>query len=670
MNRYTILLFLALFMVSNLSAQEKEEEHSTSTINVKFYHIDTKISLDKTVISGNVYIEYLATIDDLKTVELDLNQGLKISKIDGAASFEQKENKIIIQLAEALAKDSKGTLKIFYEGEAPSETGENGVKRGLIRSTHGKKNNTVIATVCFPEGASLWFPCKESSYDKADSVYIDITIESRKVEEIFYNPNTKKEVVAEIPMIAVSNGNLEGIETKDGKKKFKWRHRHRIAPHHIMIAISDYMKIEKKFNARGSKYPIDFYIFPEKFKESRAMFNRAPEIMDCLTNTFGTYPYKNERFAITMVGIPLGLDGMPTQTNVMLEDMKSTHMYKLVHQSASMWFGNHISPATWQDAWITEALAAYAEAMWQEYKRGLNVYQIILDQKEYFEGGKLYLDKKENYSKERFNKKGMYVLHMLRGVMGDSYFFASLQAITGQKRIRGKKAKTYLSTQNFQKICEYFASENVDIDYQYFFDQWVYGEYFPKYSVKYSLNKKQVTLDIYQVKRDFDPELFAMPVKLEIISTEGRVQTKIIEVTKERETFVFDVSEDVREVEFDPFNWVFKDLEYTCQILNTKYLLHNFNLVPTNYRRKVEISFNSPKKQDLVIELIQIADGVLLTEDKVVSTQKIDKHIGDFKQSFKIPLSYTQRGAFKLVVKGKGGIYSKQVRLKRIKKIF
>ncbi len=135
------------------------------------------------------------------------------------------------------------------------------------------------------------------------------------------------------------------------------------------------------------------------------MINRAPEIMACLTRTFGPYPYRNEAFNVTQVGFGLGVDGVPTQTNVLLEDLKGINMYKLVHEMANMWFGNHIAPLDWQDAWITEALATYSEAMWQEYKRGLNVYQIILDEKEYFEGGKLYLDNQSDYSEERLSKR-------------------------------------------------------------------------------------------------------------------------------------------------------------------------------------------------------------------------------------------------------------------------
>ena len=110
-------------------------------------------------------------------------------------------------------------------------------------------------------------------------------------------------------------------------------------------------------------------------------------------------------------------------------------------------------------------------------------------------------------------------------------------------------------------------------------------------------------------------------------------------------------------------------MKYTCKVINAKLGLENFNIKSSNHRRKAEVSFNCPNKQDITIELIQLADGVMLTKDKVLSSQPIKKHQGDFKQSFKIPLSYSQRGVYKLVVKTKGEVYTKVLRLKRIKDI-
>lgn len=650
----------------------------TSKTNMKFYHIDVEVGLDKSHIKGSLYCEFVAIEESVKEIRMDLANQLRVSKIDGADAFQQKDDVLIITLSgKGLAKEERSNIKIYYEGEPPITTDEAGVKKGLVYGTHGKKDNPIIASVCYPNGGYLWFPCKKGLGDKVDSIYVDITIEDRKVEEIFLNPKTKQEESREMPLIAVSNGVLEVVEDLDGKKKYQWRHRHRIAPHHVLLAVSNFMKVESGFSGQGYKFPINFYIFPEKFKQSSAMMRRVPEIMTCLTNTFGPYPYRNEAFNVTQTGFSLGMDGMPTQTNVLLEDLKSTNMYRVVHQMASMWFGNRISPKDWQDAWITEALATYAEAMWQEYKRGLNVYQIILDEKEYFEGGKLYLDKREDFSEERLSKKGMYAIHMLRGIMSDTYFFETLKAITAGKRVRGKYSKTYLSTENFQEICEYYASENIERHYGYFFEQWVHGEYFPTYRVSYSVNSGKVMLNVNQETKSSTPNIFSIPYKIQIELQDGTVLDRVINDNQDKpiftqadQNFEIPVSGAVKEVRFDPSNWIFKDLKYVRQVTNDKLGLRDFEIKTTSYRRKVTVSYEVPKKQDITIELFEVADGVALKEDKLISTQTFKKESGTQSHQFKIPLDLSSRGVYKLVTKSKGETYSKVLRLKQIKKIF
>jgi len=674
MRQYILTLALLLLGIALSYGQA-----DATLTNMKFYHLDVEVSLDKSYIKGSTKCVFVAIQDKVTQLTLDLADQLKVSKVDGAESFEQKDNKLYINLSgDPLKKEQRSSITVYYEGEPPVITGNNGVKKGLIYDTHGKKNNLVIASVCYPNGGYLWFPCKRGLGDKVDSIYIDITIEDTLVTEVYENPKTKEEEAKEMPIIAVSNGKLEAInKLEGGKKQYQWRHRHRIAPHHVLLAVSNFMKAESEFKGRGYSFPINFYLFPEKLKESSSMMRRVPEIMTCLTNTFGPYPYKDENFNVTQVGINLGMDGMPTQTNVLLEDMKGTHMYMVVHQMASMWFGNHISPKEWQDAWITEALATYAEAMWQEYKRGLNVYQIILDEKEYFDGGKLYLEDRKSYSEERLSKKGMYAIHMLRGIMSDVYFFQTLKAITSGKRMDGEWSKTYLSTENFRKIAEYYASENVEVDYKYFFDQWIRGEFFPTYQVSYSINSGSVSLNIIQDELETAPSIFNMPYKIEIELEDGTVIKKTINDDQNDDVFrdanqyfEIPVNGSVKDVRFDPDNWIFKDLKFVRKVENDRFALENLKITTSNHRRKVQIKYTVPKKQDVSIELFEVADGVSLLEDKSVDLQTYSKENGEQVHNVKIPLSYTSRGVYKVVVRGKGEAFSKVLRLKRIKEIF
>jgi len=665
-NLLKLALLALLFLPLHLSAQDSDGLYN---VNMKFYHLDLDIDIDKPQIKGSVYIEFVAVKDQIDELYLDLGEGMKISKIDGASAFEREGEEILVKLSgRPLRKEERGKITVHYEGVPQNEQldvdGET-VTKGLLVKNRGKDKfqSRLVALAAYPQAGYRWFPCRRGIGDKVDSVYVDVTIPVR------FSTAMVQEKERKIPYTAVSNGVLEGTEIlEDGKKrKFKWRHRHRIAPHHLTVAVSNFAKMEVEYKAKGYSFPINFYIFPEHLEEANATINRSKEIMACLSRTFGPYPYKDEGFSVIELGLPLGLDGMPTQTAVLVEDLKSFHMYQVVHQAANMWFGNHISPEAWQDAWITEALATYAEATWQEYKRGLNVYQIILDQKEYYEGGKLYLDNINEYSQERLSKKGMYVIHMLRGIMGDEYFYETLKGITELKR--GKS--TYLSTQRFREICEYYASENEPKDFKYFFDQWIFGEYYPTYKVEYEKTRSGVNLRVLQEKVEGQKQFFEMPARIRFTLEDGSTVEKVVQLKAlADQTIEIELDKDFNRLEFDPFNWIFKDLQYSREILSGRSPIENMSIKTSQGRRKIAISFESPKKQNIEIQLIQKANGVDILEDKILQSQEIKKVKGKKELSFKLPVPPKSRGVFELKIIGKSDVFSKTIRVTQLEKRF
>lgn len=646
-----IIFSSLLFMQANTAFAQKTTLRTDNSLDVSFYHLRLSLPLDKSALKGEADC-YFTT--DAKEVKLDLHSDFKISKIEGASNFAHAKHSINIALApEATQADGRKKITIFYEGTPPLVE-ENGVAKGLIFKQVGEEKTPVIATIIEPDQAHFWFPCHNVFGDKADSMQVEITLPER--DATFKDDKGKAQ---KVPIMAVSNGKLIATNKDKGNRTYVWKHSFPIHPQYAMIAVGDFAKSTQPWrdDETGLKFPIHFYIRPADMPESQAMMARSMEIMTCLSNTFGAYPYHREGLSIINVaGINTGQYGTNSQSAILMQDMQGIHMYRLVHSLSHMWFGNHITPENWQDSWLTEALATYGESVWHEYKRSVRGYLNMMAEKEFYGRGKLYLDMPVDYSEELIKKKGIWVVHMLRGVLGDKYFYETLKGITEGKRLK----KSSISTKDFQEMAEYYASENVTQKYDYFFKQWVYGELYPTFDVSFENVKKQgVKLIVAQTSLTTLPSNFQMPIKVELTFADGTKSIENFQINAAPlQSQIIAATKEVVDIDFDHGMRVLKKLNYTRFIIDTKSPIYDFSVIPTDDRREFLLQFKTDKKQNIKVELIQVADQIELTADKVIATQDFPSFKDEFKQNFKIPLPLEKRNNYYVRVTGKSDVYT------------
>ena len=174
-----------------------------TTYDVKFYHIDVEIALDAPYISGKVSYVVEATIDNFNELKLDLDNAFTIDSVSLVASgFSFTDNVLTITFSEIYNTGDTLSFGVYYSG-APVLAG--GFK-GLRYENHDG-GQLIIASLSTPYLAHTWWPCKDGTEDKADSINVDITI--------------KDTLIAGIPVMGVSNGLLVDTESFDNKKKFK-----------------------------------------------------------------------------------------------------------------------------------------------------------------------------------------------------------------------------------------------------------------------------------------------------------------------------------------------------------------------------------------------------------------------------------------------------------------
>jgi hypothetical protein len=145
--------------------------------------------------------------------------------------------------------------------------------------------------------------------------------------------------------------------------------------------------------------------------------------------------------------------------------------------------------------------------------------------------------------------KGGWVLHTLRGVLGDSVFFRSLRAY--RQRYAGKSA----ITTELKAIVDSVSGT----DMSWFFNQWIFGPGWPKYASRHSWTQDTLTLTIYQMQSALWPT-YKMPIRFWIY---GQQTIYAIAMDTARiQSFKVPLSSAPDSVVLDPDGWILKQIVF------------------------------------------------------------------------------------------------------------
>lgn len=512
-----------------------------NSFDVLFYYLDVEINITSPYITGNVYCRLQIEENNLQNISLDLHHAFTIDSITGDIVFHQFNNdKIAITLNRPYQIGETAELTIYYRG-IPELVG--GVK-GLRYAVHNQ-TEPVIATLSTPFLAHSWWPCKDGPGDKPDSVYIDITIPDM--------------TVSGIPLIATSNGVLENIISQGSQKTFQWRERYPIVPYYVMVAISNYQTFQQQYSGpQGENFPIDYFVFNEHLSQAQTGVAQLPEVMTLFSEYFGSYPFQQEKYGMTELGF---YGAIENQTNTIQNSLSLSWFEISVHELAHMWFGDMITCLDWHHGWLNEGFATYCEALWAEYNGGFDAYKNNMLTNRYLQAGTLYLQDISDPFQifiPIIYSKGAYVLHMLRGVLGDSLFFNCLADYANSPQLRYDHA----TTDDFKSICESSSGQ----DLGFFFEQWIYDEYYPVYEYAYEQQDSLVTVTIRQMQHQNGwREVFEMPVQLQFFFDIG--SDSIITVWNDSlfQQYQFNFSYNIIDLSLDPDHWILR----TAQLIDS-----------------------------------------------------------------------------------------------------
>jgi len=155
------------------------------------------------------------------------------------------------------------------------------------------------------------------------------------------------------------------------------------------------------------------------------------------------------------------------------------------------------------------------------------------------------------FSSNASYRKGAWVLHMLRHVVGDSTFFQILQDY------RAAYEGSAATTDDFAAS----ALATYGKDLTWFFDEWVYQGGAPAYRFGWdSVNvegQEYLHLKIEQTQGLGNPNVFVMPVDV-VVSTNGPSQDFSVWNDQRTQHFVVPIASVPTAVSFDPNQWILR----------------------------------------------------------------------------------------------------------------
>lgn len=566
-----------------------------SNFDILHQHLELDLVPGVRFISGRVKTSFQA-LSDIERIAFDLDISLKIHGVWMASSgdscnFGQSSRDFFIDLPRSYLTGEVDSIWVSYSG-IPPNAGALAFGGFNSRQVLG---SPMLWTLSQPYASFTWWPGKSDLRDKIDSLDIVVRI-----------PGAMQSAA---PGILIADSLLS-----DGRRLQHWKHRYPIANYLVSITVSEYAEVrDSVLLGNGNYLPLVHYDLPNLIDASAWVITKP--LMQLYDSLFGTYPFSTEKYGHVRFGRG---GGMEHQT---MSSMGSSDPQLIAHELAHQWFGNLVTCASWQDLWLNEGFATYLTGLYFEYLRTEEEWldykcaQIEAVIKE--SGGSVFASEFDTARAQdlfdlrlRYIKAG-HVVHQLRILLGDSLFYH------GIRQYLADYAYGFASTDDFIRSMENATGISLEI----FAKQWIYASGHPSFQLQWFQDEdKMLQIKLSQQAQASDIELFAFPLPIQIIGTNGFRMDTIVFVDALVNSLQFDIGFEVERIVIDPeCNWI-TGRNWVSKIDKESSELKLIKIIPNPSSGKVKLRLLNEGESVSVMQ-IYAPDGRLI-EEKLIENQR------------------------------------------------
>ncbi|MBM3927339.1 MAG: M1 family metallopeptidase, partial [Sphingomonadales bacterium] len=416
-------------------------------------------------ISGVATLNFVAK-GPVDRIPIDLDRNLPVSAIslDGralpATAWANPDGRLTITPPRRIAAGSGFSVRIAYAG-TPRTAVRAPWDGGFVWSKT-RDGQPWIATAVQGEGCDLFWPCVDSPTFEPKRMDIHITVPKG--------------------LTAPSNGVLTSVDTlPDGRTTWNWSTRN---PNTYAIALNvgPYVEMTGRYASRfGNSIPMHYWYLPGEGAEAKAkgLFAEFAPTLDFFESVIGPYPFGDEKLGV----VETPHLGMEHQTiNAYGNGYKKAPEgfdWLFQHEFAHEWFANQLTAADWDDFWLHEGYGSYMQPLYGKWREGDARYiAMLMKQRETIANAAPIVSGSPRTEEEVYDAdkngpggdiyvKGSWMLHTLRGLVGDPAFFEiTRRAVYGRPDPRpGNFAPRFSSSTEYRQIVNQVTGK----DYGWFF---------------------------------------------------------------------------------------------------------------------------------------------------------------------------------------------------------